>query len=117
MPENIVADDTDAEEEETAYEGEYENEYVTANLHTHASVTSLPKIKHKTNPQKLMKDDPMFIYKDFDTSLTKTKGNMNKIPSMDNRTSIRGEDLIRDRLLTFKYRHGSVQTQVSKPNE
>jgi hypothetical protein len=66
------------------------------------------KRKKVTKKEPVPKDDPMFIYKDFDTSLTKVGGNKNVIPAMVKTTSVRGEDLIRDRLLTFKYRNGSV---------
>ena len=72
------------------------------------------KRKKVTKKEPVPKDDPMFIYKDFDTSLTKVGGNKNVIPAMVKTTSVRGEDLIRDRLLTFKYRNGSVQTEIGK---
>ena len=61
-----------------------------------------------------LKDENMFIYKDFDTSLTKVGGNKNYHPAMQKTTSVRGEDLIRDRLLTFKYKNGQVETQIGK---
>ena len=60
--------------------------------------------KKKPEPR----DENLFIYKDFDTSLTKVRGNKNVHPALTKTTSMRGEDLIRDRLLTFKYRNGSV---------
>ena len=83
------------------------------------SKTSPDKSKKKKIPKKAPepKDDPMFIYKDFDTSLTKVGGNMNVHPAMVKTTSVRGEDLIRDRLLTFKYRNGSVQTQIGNDKQ
>ena len=53
-------------------------------------------------------DDPMFIYKDFDTSLTSVKKPRDRKAAIDETTRMRDEDLIRDRLLSFKYRNGSV---------
>lgn len=57
-------------------------------------------------------DDPMFIYKDFDTSLTSVKKPRDRKAAIDETTRMRDEDLIRDRLLSFKYRNGSVQTDI-----
>ena len=57
-------------------------------------------------------DDPMFIYKDFDTSLTSVKKPRDRKAAIDETTRMRDEDLIRDRLLSFKYRNGSVQTEI-----
>ena len=70
--------------------------------------------KLKVSPKKkpAAKDDPLFIYKDFDTSLTKVGGNKNYHPPLTKTTSVRGEDLIRDRLLSFKYRNGQVSTKL-----
>ena len=48
----------------------------------------------------------MFIYKDFETSLTKVKGQVTKLPALGQTTAKRPEDLIRDRLLSFNIRNG-----------
>ena len=50
----------------------------------------------------------LFIYKDFDTSLTKVKGHIKKLPLLDETTGKRGEDLLRDRLLSFNVRNGNL---------
>ena len=69
------------------------------------------RFKSKQSPQKsLKKGEPenLFIYKDFDTSLTAVKGNIKKLPLLEQTTKTRGEDLIRDRLLSFNVRNGSL---------
>lgn len=48
----------------------------------------------------------MLIYKDFDTSLTKVKTAIRKLPFLEQTTSKRSEDLIRDRLLSFNVKNG-----------
>lgn len=54
--------------------------------------------------------DRLFICKDFDTALTKVKLPVQFLPGMDKTTNLRDEDLIRDRLLSFKVRNGSLAT-------
>lgn len=51
------------------------------------------------------------IYKDFDTSLTKVKNAIKKLPLLEQTTSKRGEDLIRDRLLSFNVKNGYISTE------
>ena len=92
----------------------------SGDLNHAASESFLPDIKINDNLNKkkrpltkkktVKKDENLFIYKDFDTSLTKVGGNVNVIAGIDKTTSMRGEDLIRDRLLTFKYKNGKVET-------
>ena len=70
--------------------------------------------KPATEKKKKQNEEHLFIYKDFDTSLTKVGGNKNVLPSTDLTTSVRGEDLIRDRLLSFKYRNGSLTNTIDE---
>ena len=70
------------------------------------------KKKKRRPPSKYKKPEKpenLFIYKDFDTSLTKVKGPLKWLPEMDKTTRIRGEDLIRDRLLSFKVKDGNLE--------
>lgn len=60
------------------------------------------------SPQKKKDDESLFIYKDFDTSLTAVKGNIKKLPILEQTTAQRGHDMIRDRLLSFNVRNGSL---------
>ena len=60
------------------------------------------------SPLKKKEDDNLFIYKDFDTSLTAVKGNIRKLPVLQQTTAQRGQDMIRDRLLSFNVRNGSL---------
>lgn len=80
---------------------------------------SIPGNRHgaarrKQSPHRYPKAPPdnehLFIYKDFDTSLTQVKTQHRKFPALQDTTKVRGEDLIRDRLLSFKVRNGSIGT-------
>lgn len=71
-------------------------------------------LKPATEKKPKKNEEHLFIYKDFDTTLTKVGGNKNMHPAVDLTTSIRGEDLIRDRLLSFKYRNGSLQNTIDE---
>ena len=62
----------------------------------------------KSPVKKRGEDENLFIYKDFDTSLTAVKGNIRKLPILDQTTAQRGQDMIRDRLLGFNVRNGSL---------
>lgn len=69
--------------------------------------------RFRSPPKKVDKkkeSENLFIYKDFDTSLTKVKGHIKQMPRLDQTTSQRGEDMIRDRLLSFNVRDGSLST-------
>ena len=70
--------------------------------------------RRKQSPHKYPAAPPdnehLFIYKDFDTSLTAVKNPHRRLPSLEQTTKMRGEDLIRDRLLSFKVRNGSIGT-------
>ena len=48
------------------------------------------------------------IYKEFDTSLTKVKGPVNRLPHLKQTTNQRPDDMIRDRLLSFNVKNGQV---------
>ena len=58
----------------------------------------------------------MFIYKDFDTSLTKVKGPVKRLPKLEQTTGQRGEDLIRDRLLSFNVKDGHLENSRNVGN-
>ena len=64
------------------------------------------------SPQKKrdVSSESLMIYKDFDTSLTAVKGNIKKLPVLHQTTAQRGEDLIRDRLLSFNMRKGQMSS-------
>lgn len=57
---------------------------------------------------KKSESENLLIYKDFDTTLTKVKTPMKKLPILKQTTSQRGEDLIRDRLLSFNVKDGQI---------
>ena len=59
-------------------------------------------------------NENLLIYKDFDTSLTKVKHAVRKLPLLEQTTSKRGEDLIRDRLLSFNVKNGFISTEDRK---
>ena len=58
----------------------------------------------------------MFIYKDFETSLTKVKSPVTKLPMLAQTTQKRPEDLIRDRLLSFNIRNNVANRFDPDPN-
>lgn len=64
--------------------------------------------KRNTSPGRKKDTENLFIYKDFDTSLTKVKVAVGRLAPVDKTTSIRGEDLIRDRLLSFNVKNGHL---------
>ena len=68
-----------------------------------------PKRRPDSRFRKKEKPENLFIYKDFDTTLTKVKGPLKCLPKLDQTTRIRGEDLIRDRLLSFKVKDGNLE--------
>ena len=63
--------------------------------------------KRNTSPGRRHPEN-LFIYKDFDTSLTKVKVAVGKLAPVNKTTSKRGEDLIRDRLLSFNVKNGNL---------
>ena len=44
-------------------------------------------------------DEEYYIYKDFDTSLTKVHNHLRELPSIDQTTSKRNRDIIRERII------------------
>ena len=66
------------------------------------------RVKSPLKKKVVSENENLFIYKDFDTSLTKVKGNIKKLPVIGQTTSKRGEDLIRDRLLSFNVKNGQL---------
>jgi len=68
------------------------------------------KTIEKSPQRKKANEENLFIYKDFDTSLTAVKGPVKKLALLGQTTSKRGEDLIRDRLLSFNLRSGHLNT-------
>ena len=74
--------------------------------------TLQPKDRFKRKQEKKKKperEENLFIYKDFDTSLTQVKGNIKQLPVLKETTTIQGRDLLRDRLLSYNVRGGSLQ--------
>ena len=67
------------------------------------------RAKKNTSPARVRKDfENLFIYKDFDTSLTKVKTPIRHYPRLGQTTAKRPEDLIRDRLLSFNVNGGKL---------
>ena len=126
IPKIIVADENEVEIEETEEEqipDDLEDTEMETNIEDDPSINvTLPEIyqsikgrnRQKTivsSPQrKRVNEENLFIYKDFDTSLTAVKGPVKQLALLDQTTSKRGEDLIRDRLLSFNLRSGNLNT-------
>ena len=70
--------------------------------------------KRKPSPPKNRDNENLLIYKDFDTTLTKVKHAVRKLPLLEQTTSKRGEDLIRDRLLSFNVKNGVITSEERK---
>lgn len=90
--------------EESAEDGYLPDIYATAQAQTG------PR-KPQPSPSKKKDNENLLIYKDFDTSLTKVKNAIKKLPLLEQTTSKRGEDLIRDRLLSFNVKNGYISTE------
>ena len=90
--------------EESAEDGYLPDIYATAQAQT------VPR-KPQPSPSKKKDNENLLIYKDFDTSLTKVKNAIKKLPLLEQTTSKRGEDLIRDRLLSFNVKNGYISTE------
>lgn len=110
-PTDIDADDYYVNEPETPKVNldliPEEDEDHFPNIYTSAKA----RRNNKNNFSGLIKkseSENLFIYKDFDTTLTKVKTPMKKLPILKQTTSQRGEDLIRDRLLSFNVKNGQV---------
>ena len=69
-----------------------------------------------TSPRRKGIPENLFIYKDFETNLTKVKVPVTRLPSLGQTTNKCAEDLIRDRLLSFNVRDGVATKFDPDPN-
>ena len=86
---------------------EEEDEGLLPNIYASAPSRNF-RAKRHTSPVKRKDNENLFIYKDFDTSLTKVKVPVTRLPALNQTTSKRPEDLIRDRLLSFAVKNGQL---------
>ena len=110
-----VEDDNDdldqipEEEDLNPYEEQEEVESYLPNIYENAPSRNFRKKRH-TDAGKKKDSENLFIYKDFDTSLTKVKTHIKQLPRLNQTTAVRGEDLIRDRLLSFQVKQGQLSS-------
>ena len=99
------------EEDEEPYDPfeELEQEEISLPLIKASVIGDRQRFRKMKSPPNKRKNDPesLFIYKDFDTSLTAVKGPLKSLAKIEQRTAQRGSDMIRDRLLSFDVRDGN----------